>query len=223
VPPSASALASGGHVRPRLRGVLHQYAFFVSLSLGALLVAAHDPVRQRVAAAVFAASVAVMFGVSALYNRVTWSPSWRRWMRSLDHTTIFLFIAGSYTPVGLVVLSGAWRVVILAVVWGGVSAAVVVSLVFPQAPKWVAATIGVALGWVGVAAFPKLLDRTGPWGVTLALLAGLLYTLGALVYARRRPDPHPAVFGYHELFHALVIAAVACEYVCVAFFMLDLA
>jgi len=221
VPPPAPALASGGHVRPRLRGVLHQYAFFVSLSLGALLVAIDDPVRQRVAAAVFAASVAVMFGVSALYNRVTWSPRWRRWMRSLDHTTIFLFIAGSYTPVGLLVLSGAWRVVILAIVWGGVSAAVVVSLVFPETPKWVAATIGVALGWVGVVALPKLLDRVGPWGVALVLVAGLLYTLGALVYARRRPNPRPAVFGYHELFHALVIAAVACEYACVTFFMLD--
>jgi hemolysin III len=202
---------------------LHQYAFFVSLGVAAPLLAVDDELRQRVAAAVFAASVAAMFGVSALYNRVTWSPSWRRRMRRLDHTTIFLFIAGSYTPVGLVVLSGAWRIVILAVVWGGVSAAVLVSLVFPEAPKWVAATIGVALGWVGAAAFPKLLDGVGPWGVTLALLAGLLYTAGALVYARRRPDPYPTVFGYHELFHALVIAAVACEYVCVAFFMLDVA
>jgi hemolysin III len=121
------------------------------------------------------------------------------------------------------VLSGTWRIVILAVVWGGVSAAVLVSLVFPEAPKSVTATIGVALGWVGAAAFPRLLDRIGPWGITLALLAGLLYTAGALVYARRKPDPHPAVFGYHELFHALVIAAVACEYTCVAFFMLDVA
>src|SRR5439155_1385950 len=139
----------------------------------------------------FAASVAAMFGVSALYNRVTWSPSWRRWMRRLDHTTIFLFIAGSYTPVGLVVLSGAWRVVILAVVWGGVSAAVAVSLVLPEAPKWVAVTIGVALGWVGVFAFPELLDRIGPWGVTLALLAGCLYTVRALVPAMRCSTTSP--------------------------------
>jgi hemolysin III len=223
VPPPAPALAAGGQVRPRLRGVLHQYGFFVSLSLAAPLVAVDASVRSRVAAAVFAASVAVMFGVSALYNRVTWSPGWRRWMRRLDHTTIFLFIAGSYTPVGLVVLSGTWRIVILALVWGGVSAAVLVSLVFPDAPRWVAASIGVALGWVGVAAFPKLLDRIGPWGVTLALLAGLLYTTGALVYARRKPDPFPTIFGYHEVFHAFVIAAVACEYACVAFFMLDVA
>ena len=223
MPPSAPALATGGHDRPRLRGVLHQYAFFISLGVAAPLLAADDAVRQRVSAAVFAASVAVMFGVSALYNRVTWSPGWRRWMRRLDHTTIFLFIAGSYTPVGLVVLAGAWRIVILAVVWGGVSAAVLISLLFPEAPKWVAAAIGIALGWVGAAAFPKLLDHIGPWGITLALLAGLLYTAGAIVYARRRPDPRPAVFGYHELFHALVIAAVACEYVCVAFFMLDAA
>ncbi len=215
-----STPAPGAGARPRLRGVLHQYAFFVSLGVGTALVAVQDPLRRQVAAAVFAATTAAMFGTSALYNRVTWSPKWRQRMRRLDHTTIFLLIAGSYTAVALLVLSGTWRLAVLAVVWSGVLAAVVVSLVLPQAPKWVAAGIGVGLGWVGVIAFPKLLERVGPWGMALALVAGLLYTAGAVVYARRRPDPFPAVFGYHELFHALVIAAVACQYVCIAFFML---
>src|SRR5437867_2494067 len=161
-------------VRPRLRGVLHQYAFFVSLGVGALLVALQDPVRRQLAAAVFAATTAAMFGTSALYNRVTWSPRWRQRMRRLDHTTIFLLIAGSYTAVGLLVLSGTWRVAILAVVWSGMLAAVAVSVVLPHAPKWVASAIGVSLGWVGVVVFPKLLDRIGPWGMTLALVAGVL-------------------------------------------------
>jgi hemolysin III len=199
---------------------LHLYAFFVSVGVGAALVAAQHPLRQQLAAVVFAVTTAAMFGTSALYNRVTWSPRWRQRMRRLDHTTIFLLIAGSYTAVALLVLYGTWRIAVLAVVWSGVLAAVAVSVVLPEAPKWVAASIGVALGWVGVIAFPKLLDRVGPWGMTLALVSGVLYTAGALVYARRRPDPFPAVFGYHELFHALVIAAVACQYVCVAFFML---
>src|SRR5436190_22029579 len=127
-----------------------------------VLVLVDDSIRQRVAAAVFAASAAAMFGVSALYNRVTWSPNWRRRMRRLDHTTIFLFIAGSYTPVGLVVLSGAWRIAILTVVWTGVSAAVIVSVIYPEAPKWLVATIGLALRWVGIGAIPKALGQTGP-------------------------------------------------------------
>lgn len=220
MPSPSPASVTAVQVRPRLRGVLHQYAFFVSLVLGVLLVAAQEPLRRQFAAAVFAATTTAMFGASALYNRVTWSPRWRQRMRRLDHTTIFLLIAGSYTAVSLVVLTGTWRVAVLAVVWSGVLAAIAVSLVLPEAPKWVAATIGVGLGWVGVVAFPKLLDRVGAGGMTLALAAGVLYTAGAVVYARRRPDPYPAVFGYHELFHALVIAAVACQYVCVAFFML---
>ena len=220
MPPPTPAFVREAPPRPRLRGVLHQYAFFVSLGVGSSLVAVQEGVRSQVAAAIFAATTAAMFGVSALYNRVTWSPKWRRRMRRLDHTTIFLLIAGSYTAVALLVLSGAWRVAVLAVVWSGVLAAVAISVVLPNAPKWVSASIGVGLGWVGVVAFPKLLDAVGPWGMTLALAAGVLYTAGAVVYARRSPDPVPAVFGYHELFHALVIAAVACQYVCIAFFML---
>jgi hemolysin III len=220
MPSSTPAFVREAPSRPRLRGVLHEYAFFVSLGAGSSLVAFQEGVRSQVAAAIFAATTAAMFGVSALYNRVTWSATWRRRMRRLDHTTIFLLIAGSYTAVALLVLSGAWRVAVLAVVWSGVLAAVAVSVVLPNAPKWVSASIGVGLGWVGVIVFPKLLDAVGPWGMTLALAAGVLYTAGAVVYARRSPDPVPAVFGYHELFHALVIAAVACQYVCIAFFML---
>ena len=208
-------------VRPRLRGVLHQYAFFVSVVCGVLLVLGASGAGERVSAVVFAAALATMFGVSALYHRITWRPGPRRWMRRLDHAAIYLLIAGTYTPFGLLALSGAWRWTVLPVVWGGALAAIVLKLAWVDAPKWVAAGIALALGWIGLVALPQLWDHTGLAGLLLLAAGGVLYTGGAVVYARGRPDPYPAVFGYHELFHALVIAAAACQYVAVAGFVLD--
>ena len=206
-------------LRPRLRGVSHQYAFFVSLVLGAVLIAVADGASRRVAAAVFAVALATMFGVSALYHRVTWQPRARRRMRRLDHAAIYLLIAGTYTPFALLALQGAWRWTILPIAWGGALAAIVLKLAWTEAPKWLAAAIAVALGWVGVVGLPQLWSHTGPSGVALLGLGGVLYTAGAVIYARQRPDPVPAVFGYHELFHALVIAAAACQYAAVALFL----
>jgi hemolysin III len=206
--------------RPRLRGVSHQYAFFLSLVAGTALVVAASGGREIVSAAVFAGALTAMFGVSAAYHRVTWRPPVRRWMRRLDHAAIYLLIAGTYTPFGLLVLSGAWQVSVLAIVWSGCFVAIVLKLVWVDAPKWVAAALAVALGWVGVVAFPKLLEA-GAGALVLLGLGGVFYTTGAVVYARGRPDPVPTVFGYHELFHALVIAAAACQYSAVAFFLLD--
>ena len=208
-------------VRPRLRGVLHQYAFFVSVVCGVLLVLGASGAGERVSAVVFAAALATMFGVSALYHRITWRPGPRRWMRRLDHAAIYLLIAGTYTPFGLLALSGAWRWTVLPVVWGGALAAIVLKLAWVDAPKWVAAGIALALGWIGVVALPQLWDHTGLAGLLLLAAGGVLYTGGAVVYARGRPDPYPAVFGYHELFHALVIAAAACQYAAVAGFVFD--
>ena len=208
-------------VRPRLRGVLHQYAFFVSVVCGVLLVLGASGAGERVSAVVFATAVAIMFGVSALYHRITWRPGPRRWMRRLDHAAIYLLIAGTYTPFGLLALTGAWRWTVLPVVWGGALAAIVLKLAWVDAPTWVAAAIAVALGWIGVVALPQLWDTAGIAGLLLLATGGVLYTGGAVVYARGRPDPYPAVFGYHELFHALVIAAAACQYVAVAGFVLD--
>jgi hemolysin III len=205
--------------RPRLRGVLHQYAFFASLLAGIPLVAIAPTSSARFAAATFAASVAGMFGVSAVYHRVTWRPRPRAWMARLDHATIYLLIAGTYTPYALLALSGAWRVAVLAVVWSGAAAAIVLKVAWVDAPKALAAALGVALGWAGVAALPQLVEEVGAAATVLVLVGGGLYTAGALVYALRRPDPVPAVFGYHELFHALVVAGVACHYASVAFFV----
>jgi hemolysin III len=205
--------------RPRLRGVSHQYAFFASLVLGLTLVVTAPTQSARFASTAFAASVAAMLGVSAVYHRVTWRPRPRAWMARLDHATIYVLIAGTYTPYALLALSGAWRVAVLAVAWSGAAAAIVLKFAWVGAPKALAAAVGVALGWAGVVALPQLAEEVGAAATGLVLVGGALYTAGAVVYALRRPDPRPAVFGYHELFHALVVAGVACHYASVAFFV----
>jgi hemolysin III len=179
-----------------------------------------DGGQARLVAAVFALSVVGCFGVSALYHRVTWTPPARRWMRRADHAGVYLLIAGTYTPVAVLELDGNWRLVILSVVWAGAIAAIVLKFVWVDAPKWVAAGIGLALGWVAVVALPELVERLQASALTLLVVGGLLYSLGAVVYARRRPDPVPSVFGYHEVFHALTIAAAACQYVAIALFVI---
>ena len=202
--------------RPKLRGVLHQYAFFVSLGLGVVLVVGAHGTRSTVAAAIFAASVSAMLGTSALYHRVIWPPRPRRWIRRLDHAAIFLLIAGTYTPFGLLVLQGAWQAYVLAVVWTGAAAAIVLKVAWIDAPRWVAAVIALALGWVGVATIPQIKGNEGFDALIPLAIGGLLYTAGAIVYARKKPDPVPHVFGYHEIFHGLVVAAAALQYVSVA-------
>ncbi len=215
IEPGSSALPA----RPRLRGVFHLYAFFVALVLGSLLVASAPPGKARVAAAVFAAAVAAMFGASALHHRVTWRERGYRWSRRIDHAGVYLAIAGTYTPFGLLVLGGAWRVVVLAVVWGGAAAAIVLKFAWVDGPKWLAAAIAISLGWVAVVVFPQLVDGIGWAGTALVLGGGVFYTIGGLVYALRRPDPLPTVFGYHEIFHVLVVAAVSLQYSVVAFWV----
>jgi hemolysin III len=207
-------------VKPLLRGVLHQIAFCAAVIVGTLLVAGAEGARRQLAAAVFAGSVALCFGASALYHRVTWTPRVRRWMRRVDHAGVYLLIAGTYTPVGLLVLDGNWRVVVLAIVYAGAGIAIALKFAWVDAPKWLAVVLGIALGWVAVVALPQLATRLGASGLTLLAAGGLAYTAGALVYARRRPDPLPNTFGYHELFHALTIVAVTCQYVAIAFFVI---
>ncbi|HYT75333.1 MAG TPA: hemolysin III family protein [Vicinamibacterales bacterium] len=210
---------SAGLNKPRLRGVLHQVGFVIAVALAPLLILGADGGRARFAAAVFAGSVAACFGASALYHRVTWKPRARLWMRRLDHAGVYVLIAGTYTPVSLLVLRGAWRPVVLTIIWAGATAAIVLKFVWVAAPKWLAAAIGIALGWVAVIVLPQLIGRVNLAAVILLIAGGLAYTAGAVVYVRRRPDPAPAVFGYHELFHALTIVGVACQYVAIAFFI----
>jgi hemolysin III len=208
------------HVKPLLRGVLHEIAFVAALVVGTLLIVASDGSRRQFAAAVFATSVAVCFGASALYHRVTWTPRLRLWMRRVDHAGVYLLIAGTYTPVGLLALDGTWQVAVLGTVYAGAAAAIVLKFVWVEAPKWLAAVIGIALGWVAVVALPHLAARIGVTPVALLGAGGIAYTAGAVVYARRRPNPVPQTFGYHELFHALTIVAVTCQYIAIAFFVI---
>ena len=206
--------------KPRFRGVSHQWAFFVALAAGVALVIAAPPGRATLAATIYAISMCAMFGASALYHRVDWkSLAARTWMRRLDHSMIFLLIAGTYTPFALLVLEGPLATAILIGMWAGAFAGIVLNLVWIDAPKWITAVVYVALGWVAVIAFPDLFDELGATATLLVAAGGVLYTLGAVVYAARKPDPAPAVFGYHEIFHVLVIAAAAVQYSVIAFYV----
>jgi len=207
--------------KPRLRGVSHQWAFFVSVVIGALLVVFAPGGQPKLAAAIYAVSVAGLFGASALYHRVNWSSlSARRWMRRLDHSMIFVLIAGTYTPFAVLLLSGSTQLVVLAGVWAGAAAGVVFALVWVRAPKWLSATAYVSLGWFAMVASPQIVERAGVAALVLIFGGGLFYTAGAVVYAAGRPDPRPAVFGYHEVFHVLVVVAAVVHFVAVAAFAL---
>ncbi len=208
--------------KPRLRGVFHQYAFYVAVVAGIVLVALSDSARELVATWIYAAALAAMFGVSALYHRIDWrSTRVRTWMRRLDHSTILLLIAGTYTPFALLAFDGMLADVILIVVWAGAAAGLVLNLAWIDAPTWVTASVFVALGWVGVAAVPELFD-VGVAPAVLVFVGGGLYTVGALAYALKRPNPAPATFGYHEIFHLFVIGAAVVHFVAIAAFVAPL-
>ena len=206
-------------VKPRLRGVSHRWAFFASLFTGVALILVAPTKRAVAAAMVYALSLSALFGVSALYHEVTWSVPVRRWMRRLDHSMIFLLIAGTYTPFGVLVLPGTLALVVLAVVWSGALLGMALNMLWIDAPKWFSAIVYISLGWVAVVAFPELVSQLGATATGLIVLGGVFYSAGAAVYALRRPNPAPEVFGYHEVFHALVIAAAVAHYVVVAFYV----
>jgi hemolysin III len=210
--------------KPKLRGVSHQWAFVASLFLGIGLIVAAETPRATLAVAIYATSLSALLGTSALYHRVNWKrPEARRWMRRLDHSMIFFLIAGTYTPFALLVLDGPLADAILAVVWFGALVGAIVEMVWIEHPKWVAALVYMSLGWVAVVAFPGMWEEMGVGGTLLVAAGGLLYTVGAVVYATQRPDPSPRVFGYHEVFHLLVILAAAAHFSAIAFFALPAA
>jgi hemolysin III len=207
------------YVKPALRGWLHLLWFEASLVLGTLLVAgAHGAVRVT-ALAIYAASVSAMFGISALYHRGNWTAAWNRRLQRLDHAMIFLLIAGTATPVFLLATSGAFRLACLVTIWALTVTGASARLAWMSAPELVAGSIFVGLGWVAILALPDVWTRAGAAAGVLMVSGGLLYTAGALSYHRRRPDPYPAVFGYHEVFHACVCAAAACQYAAIALFL----
>ena len=207
--------------KPRLRGVSHEWAFFVSLVAGAALVVAAPTPRATAAVAIYAASLSALLGVSALYHRINWRrPEIRRWMRRLDHSMIFLLIAGTVTPFAVLVLHGTLANALLIAVWAGAAAGIVVELVWVEAPKWVTALVYVGGRLDRRPRLPRDRRQRGTGAGALIAVGGVLYTAGAVIYARQRPDPNPAVFGYHEIFHLLVIAAAAAHFAAVAIYAL---
>lgn len=202
-------------VKPRLRGVSHEVAAVVFPALGLLLVLV-TPARSRMPVAIYTAGVTAMYATSACYHRGRWSISAKQWMRRLDHSMILIGIAATYTPIAAIGLDRSTARALLVAVWGLAAAGIVIRNVWLGAPRWVVPAVYIGVGWTALAVTPALWSQLG--GVTFALLlvGGLAYSLGALVYGQRRPDPVPAVFGYHEVFHALVLLAGLIFYAAVA-------
>lgn len=208
-------------VKPRLRGVLHQWAAAVAVVSGLVLVAVSPRGRVALGSAVYGLVLVLLFANSALYHRVTWSPRAHELMKRLDHSTIFVFMAGTYTPFCLAVLHGARLAIFLSLVWAGALVGIVARMLFLHAPRGLTVPLYVALGWAAVFVTGDILHVAGVAALVLLYTGGLLYTLGAVAYATRRPDPVPAVFGYHEVFHAATILAAVCHYIAVMFAVLS--
>jgi hemolysin III len=204
--------------KPRMRGWLHVYAFGVAAICGVVLcaVAAGRPGwAPLITCSVYSVTVCALFGISALYHRKDWSPRWYPIMRRLDHSMIFVFIAGTYTPFSILLLPDRSATGILAIVWGGAAAGVALKTISPGAPRWLSTPLYLALGWVAVAVLPAMLHRGGPALITLLATGGGFYTVGAVFYALRRPNPWPTVFGHHEFFHACTLVAALCHHIAV--------
>ena len=208
--------------KPRWRGVSHLYGLFVATAAAFALVITAPAGVATFAAAVYAATLVGMFGASALYHRGNWSPPTARRLLQLDHTAIFLLIAGTYTPIALLAMDGTAQVVTLAAVWLVAAAGIAFEWMPIPAPRGYVTTVYMCLGWIGAFAFVPLYDTTGWPGVLLIAGGGLCYTVGAIVHAARRPDPWPETFGYHEIFHGFVILAAVMHYCAIAFLVLPL-
>jgi len=222
-PQSAAALYDAQrnifYCKPVLRGWLHLLWFEASLVFGTLLLVRAHGATRITAVAVYAASVSALFGISALYHRGNWTSAWNRRLQRLDHAMIFFLIAGTATPVFLLAAPGTFGTVCLIVLWSLTLTAAVIHLTWMNAPEWVVGGTFVALGWIAGLCLPAVWIHAGVAPGALMLAGGVLYTAGALSYHRRRPDPYPAVFGYHEVFHACVCAGATCQFVAIALFV----
>ena len=207
-------------MKPRMRGRLHQYAFFVALIAGVVLcsIAASRPgVAPLVSCAVYSLTVCGLFGTSALYHRRRWTDRGYQVMRRMDHSMIFIFIAGTYTPFCVLLLAESKATVFLSLIWAGATAGVALKMIWPHLPRWVGAPLYLALGWAAVAILPDMLHRGGATILSLLGVGGLAYSVGAFFYAMRRPNPWPTVFGHHEFFHACTLIAALSHHIAIYF------
>jgi hemolysin III len=203
-------------VKPHLRGWLHAGTFPVALAAGIVLVVLADGTRATVANAVFATSAVLLFGISALYHRGSWSPKTERLLKRLDHSNIFLIIAGTYTPFSVILLGDRGGTTLLWIVWCAALGGIAFRVLWVGAPRWLYTPVYIGLGWVAVFYIRDILDTGGATVVTLLAVGGILYSLGGLVYGIKRPNPSPRWFGFHEVFHALTLAAFAVHYIAVS-------
>ena len=205
-----------------LRGALHLAMAIAAPFLLVLLLLVADSPREYVGGAVYASTLILLYLTSASYHTVPWPARWRGVVKRMDHSMIFALIAGTYTPFCLLVVSDAWGIPLLSVVWTLAGLGMLLKIVWPSAPRWLGVTLYVALGWVGVVAAVPVVETLGGWGTATLLAGGMLYTAGSLVYAMRRPDPYPNVFGYHEVFHAFVIAGSITHFTLIAAYVFHL-
>ena len=217
----AGALATAvADLKPRLRGWLHAYAATISIASGVTLVAVAAATRggrAGTSTAIYAATVTLLFGTSALYHRLNWGPRGLKVMRRLDHSMIFVFIAGTYTPIAALTLPHRTAIVVLVAVWTGALFGVALQTAWPTAPRWVSVPCYIALGWVAVFVMPELMHNAGVAALVLVAAGGIIYTIGAVVYAVKKPNPVPGVFGFHEVFHACTLVAAVCHYIAIWF------
>jgi hemolysin III len=207
-------------IKPRLRGLSHYYAFFLSLATGTLLVATAPRGLATWTALVYALSISAMLGASALLHRGTWTPAQARILTKLDHTCIYLLIAGTYTPISLIAMSGVIRVLVFSVVWLGAVVGIALEWMWYRPPRGWVTTNYIVVGWVAIIALPQLWTSLGVAGFLLVVFGGVSYTVGAVIHASQRPDPWPEVFGYHELFHVFVLVALVLHFAAIAFVVL---
>lgn len=206
--------------RPLLRGYFHLIAALAAIAGLVLLVLLAESARAYVGGAIFAASLVLLYSTSAAYHRVLWGRRMRSLMKRLDHSMIFVLIAGTYTPFCLLAVNGAWGISLLSVVWSLALAGIILKMAWPNAPRWLSVTLYALTGWMAVIAAVPLVEWLALAPVLLLALGGVLYTVGGVIYAVRRPDPFPRVFGYHEIFHLFVIAASALHYSLVAIYLM---
>jgi hemolysin III len=205
---------------PRLRGRLHQAAFWVSIPAGLTLIAVARTETARIGGIVYALTLSGLYAASALYHCVRWSPEMWAWMRRLDHSMIFLFIAGSYTPISLLALQPPWSTRVLAIVWGGAAVGIALKF-FTRGLAALAQVLYMTLGWLAILILPQLVGTLSGLAIGLLLGGGVLYTAGAIVFGLRRPNPKPQVFGFHEVWHAMVISGSLCHYVLIMMILMQ--